>query len=244
MRKRAMLVFACVAGLSTVAPSTAQAQDFKRVHVTLGGGWTAPQSDVADRFGQGYNFNFGVDVSVNPVVAIEGLYSFNGLGEKSDLRLTWRILPGGPTTKRDFFANANAQYGTVSAVFQRPEGGVRPFGLVGMGVYYRPAEITTPGAGYVPGYCNPWWYVCYPGGWVEVDNIIGERSSTDFGMVFGGGVRFGAFYAELRYNYIWGPTFEGLDRTDLPDTSIPPPTDLVGKKANGQFLQTTFGFRF
>ena len=57
---------------------------FKRVHVSLGGGWTAPNSEVADRLGQGYNFNFGVDVAVNPVVAIEGLYSFNGLGEKDD----------------------------------------------------------------------------------------------------------------------------------------------------------------
>ena len=106
----------------------------------------------------------------------------------------------------------NMQYGTASAIFQRPEGGVRPFGLVGMGVYYRPAEITTPGVGYVPGYCDPWWYVCYPGGWVQVDNIIGERSSTDFGMTFGGGVRFGAFYAELRYHYIWGPSIRRIDR--------------------------------
>jgi opacity protein-like surface antigen len=243
MRKRAMFVFGCVAGLLTVAPSTAQAQDFKRVHVTLGGGWTAPQSDVADRFGQGYNINFGVDVSVNPVVSIEGLYSFNGLGEKT-IQLDVADQPGGPTTLRDFSANMNAQYGTVSAVFQGSHGGVRPFGLVGMGVYYRPAEITTPGAGYVPGYCNPWWYVCYPGGWVEVQNVVGDRSSTDFGMVFGGGVRFGAFYAELRYNYIWGPEIEGLDRSELPDLPNVPTSSLVGKKANGQFLQTTFGFRF
>ena len=70
-----------MAGLSAIAPPMAQAQD-KRVHVSLGGGWTAPNSEVADRLGQGYNFNFGVDVAVNPVVAIEGLYSFNGLGEK------------------------------------------------------------------------------------------------------------------------------------------------------------------
>ncbi len=172
-----------------------------------------------------------IDVAVNPVVAIEGLYSFNGLGEKN-IRLPVSINPpieGQPpsTVDTDFFANANMQYGTVSAIFQRPEGGARPFGLVGMGVYYRPMEITTPGVGWVPGYCDPWWYVCYPGGWVEVDQIVGERSTTDFGMVFGGGVRFGAFYAELRYHYIWGPTIEGLDRSNLPNlppasTSLPP----------------------
>ena len=81
MKKRTMFVWAFTAGLSMVAPPIAQAQD-KRVHVSLGGGWTAPNSEVADRLGQGYNFNFGLDVAVNPVVAIEGLYSFNGLGEK------------------------------------------------------------------------------------------------------------------------------------------------------------------
>ena len=202
---------------------------------------SSQNSDVSDRLGQGWNFNFGVDVAVNPVVAIEGLYSFNGFGEKQ-VSLDVADTPGGPTTKRDFFGNMNMQYGTASVILQRPEGGVRPFGLVGMGVYYRPMEVTTPGVGYLPGYCDPWWYVCYPGGWVPVDNIIGERSSTDFGMSFGGGVRFGAIYAELRYHYVWGPEIESLN-TDLPVVN-PPRTDLVGKKANGQFLQTTFGVRF
>ena len=99
----------------------------------------------------------------------------------------------------------NMQYGTANVVFQAPHGHVRPYGLVGMGVYYRPIKVTTPAVGYVPGYCDPWWYVCYPGGFVPVDKIVGERSSTDFGMDFGGGVNFGAIYAEFRYHYIWGP---------------------------------------
>ena len=90
-------------------------------------------------------------------------------------------------------------------IVQKPQGSVRPYGLVGMGVYYRKIRLTTPGVGWVPGYCDPWWYVCYPGGWVETTNIIGDRSSTDFGMSFGGGVNFGVAYAELRYHYVWGP---------------------------------------
>jgi hypothetical protein len=234
-----MLVLGFAAGLSIMAPPMAQAQD-KRVHVSLGGGWTAPNSEVADRLGQGYNFNFGVDVAVNPVFAIEGLYSFNGLGEKA-IALPVAPCEGCAGVPTDFFANMNMQYGTVSAVFQRPQGSVKPYGLVGMGVYYRPIEVTTPGVGWVPGYCDPWWYVCYPGGFVPVDNIVGERSSTDFGMVFGGGARFGVFFAELRYNYIWGPTIEG-QATNLPASVST--ADLAGKKANGQFVQTTFGFRF
>ena len=101
----------------------------------------------------------------------------------------------------------NMQYFTVSAVFQRPEGsGVRPYGLVGGGVYYRPVQVTTEELGFAPGFCDPFWYVCYPGQIVPVEDVIGERSSTDFGMDFGGGVNFGTFYTELRYHYIWGPT--------------------------------------
>ncbi len=239
MRKRTMLVFVFAASLSAAGAPVAQAQD-KKVHVSLGGGWTAPNSEVADRLGQGYNFNFGVDVAVNPVFAIEGLYSFNGLGEKAVL-VPVAPCEGCAGVPTDFFANMNMQYGTVSAVFQRPQGSVKPYGLVGMGVYYRPIEITTPGVGWVPGYCDPWWYVCYPGGFVPVENVVGDRSSTDFGMVFGGGVRFGVFFAELRYNYIWGPTIEGQASTLPASVST---ANLAGKKANGQFVQTTFGFRF
>ena len=103
----------------------------------------------------------------------------------------------GTTVPTDFFAGMNMQYGTVNLVLQKPDGPVRPYGLVGMGVYYRPIEVTTTSVGYLPGYCDPWWYVCYPGGFVPVENVVGKRSSTDFGMDFGGGVKFGV---DLRRN--------------------------------------------
>jgi opacity protein-like surface antigen len=243
MRHKTTFVLVLAAALATIAPGRAQAQD-KRVHVSLGGGWTAPNSEVSDRFGQGYNFNFGVDVAVNPVVSIEGLYSFNGLGEKNvRINVADNPIAGAPGVPTDFFVNMNMQYGTGSVILQKPEGTVKPYGLVGMGVYYRPVELTTPGAGYVPGFCSPWYYVCVPGGFVPVENVIGERSSTDFGMAFGGGVRFGAVYAELRYHYIWGPEITPQTFPNLPAVN-PPLTEDVGKKANGQFLQTTFGIRF
>ena len=101
-------------------------------------------------------------------------------------------------------------------------------------------KVTTPGVGYVPGYCDPWWYVCYPGGFVPVENIVGDRSSTDFGMDFGGGVKFGPAYAEARYHYIWGPTVEE-QVTTLPSTTA---TSTTERKANGQFFMLTFGIRF
>jgi len=240
MRQKTAFVFLLAASLLAIVPARALAQD-KRVHVNLGGGFTAPNSEVKEHLGNGWNFNFGVDVAVNPVLAIEGLYSFNGLGEKN-LKLPVSVTPFDGGVPTDFFANMNMQYGTGSVILQVPEGTVRPYGLVGMGVYYRPVEVTTPGVGFVPGYCDPYWYYCSPGGFVPVENIIGSRSSTDFGMVFGGGVHFGPAYAELRYHYIWGPTI-GSDPTVNP-LSTATGSELVGQKANGQFLQTTFGVRF
>jgi len=222
--------------LLTMSPAGAEAQD-NPVKFSLGGGFTVPNSEIKDHLGNGYNFNFGLEVSVTPAIAIEGLYSFNGLGQKR-ISIPVSPTPNAGSVPTDFFGDMNMQYGTANLVLRKPDGVVRPYGLVGAGVYYRPIKVTTPGVGFVPGYCDPFWYYCYPGGFVPVENIVGERSSTDFGMDFGGGVNFGAVYAELRYHYIWGPT--------VPTTGPvqPLPGVTAERKANGQFLVTTFGIRF
>ena len=100
------------------------------------------------------------------------------------------------------------QYGTANV--DLPEAGRRVPSLRtrGHGRVLSPDQGDDAGRRVRAGVCDPWWYYCVPGGWVPVENIIGERSSTDFGMDFGGGVRFGKIYAEIRYHYIWGPTIE------------------------------------
>jgi len=232
MRQVTILMFA-IATLVGPWSTSAFAQD-KAGYFILGGGFTMPQSEVRDHLGDGYNFVIGGQYNATPLIGIEGLYSFNGLGEKN-IRLPVSPTPGGSSVPTDFFANMNMQFGTVSVVFQTPEGSVKPYGLVGMGVYYRPVQVTTPGVGYLPGYCDPYWYICYPGGFVPVENIIGERSSTDFGMDFGGGVKIASFFAEVRYHYIWGPEIE------VQGTGA---SGLDNNKANGQFLAFSFGLRF
>ena len=227
----------CALAVLAAPISNVSAQD-KKGNFIIGGGYTAPNSEVRDHLGDGYNFVIGRQFNATPVVSIEGLYSFNGLGDKQ-ISIPVSPTPSGGGIPTDFFADMNMQYGTVSVLLQKPEGSVRPYGLVGMGVYYRPVKVTTPGVGFVPGYCDPFWYVCYPGGWVAVENIVGERSSTDFGMTFGGGARFGVFYSELRYHYIWGPEIEE-QVSNLPAVSA----TTTDRKANGQFLTLTFGFRF
>ena len=239
MRHPALLVvFAFVVGAS---PARAQDPD-KPVTVEIGGGYTWALSNVSDYLGNGYNFNIGVTWEASRMFGLEGLYSFNGLGTK-DFTLPVSATPvtGGVPTQ--FSADMNMQYGTASLIVKSPEPArVRPYGLAGMGIYYRPVTVTTPGVGFVPGFCSPWWYYCVPGGFVPVDNIIGERSSTDFGMVFGGGVNIAAsdaasIYLEFRYHYIWGPEIN-------PGAAAASLTGTTATKANGQFLPFTVGVRF
>ena len=92
-----------------VSAAGVQAQDEKKINVSFGGGFTQPNAEVSDRLGSGYNFNFGLQVNLTPAIAIEGLYSFNGLGNK---RLTIPVYPtplasGGVDT--DLFADMNMQ---------------------------------------------------------------------------------------------------------------------------------------
>jgi opacity protein-like surface antigen len=230
---RQTTIFVMAIALTGSMVTSAAAQDDRKVNFILGGGYTAPNSEVRDHLGDGYNFNIGLQVNVTPVIAIEGLYSFNGLGSKQ-ISLPVSPTPNAGGVPTDFSADMNMQFGSANLVFQKPDGGVRPYGLAGMGVYYRPVKVTTPGVGFVPGYCDPWWYVCYPGGFVPVENIIGERSSTDFGMDFGGGVRFAWAFAEARYHYIWGPTIESQTVTAA----------TGDQKANGQFFMLTFGVKY
>lgn len=238
MRQRAGIVMAATLCMALGAVNS-YAQD-KRVYISFGSGFTSPNSEVRDHLGDGFNINFGVQVNVTPVIGIEGVYSFNGLGEKR-IDGPFADTPDLPAVTRSFFGDMNMQYGTAAVVLQKPEGQIRPYGLAGGGIYYRPIKVTTPGAGYVPGWCDPYWYVCYPGGWIPVDYIIGERSSTDFGMVFGGGVNMNIIYAEVRYHYIWGPEIT----IQSPVQPIEPPLITPGTRtANGQFLAFTFGIRF
>jgi len=229
-----------IAGVLALVAGNAQAQD-KKVNVSFGAGYTAPNAEVRNHLGDGYNINFGIQVNLNKKFGIEGLYSFNGLGEKR-ISVNTSGTPGGPTTPTDFFGDMNMQYGTADAVWMG-EVATRTTAYVlgGGGIYYRPITVTTPGVGYVPPFCDPWWYICYPGGFVPVDRIVGSRSSTDFGMNFGAGVTTHFVYAEVRYHYIWGPKVS----EQAPVFPGNPSGSLTSdRKANGQFLQVTFGVRF
>src|SRR5262245_32074167 len=100
--------FVFVASLITTVPNPAFAQ--RPVNVSFGGGYTRPNSEVQDHLGDGYNVNFGVQFNVTPVIGIEGVYSFNGLGQKR-LSIPVSVSPTDASIPTDFFADMNMQYG-------------------------------------------------------------------------------------------------------------------------------------
>jgi opacity protein-like surface antigen len=228
-----------LAALTLMAAVPAAAQVEPKLEINVGGGFTGVYGAGSDRLGNGGNFTVGGIFHLTPVVSLQGEYGWNGMKQKQ-LSLPVSVTPAGTGIPTDFFADANMQYGDFNVMFNPAvQSRAKPYVLAGLGVYYRPVTISTPGVGFVT-VCDPYWYVCYPSA-VSVDNVIGKRSSTDFGMDFGGGVNFklaerASIYFEVRYHYIWGPEVNQVQPLTAGTSST--------TKANGQFVPFTVGFRF
>ena len=153
-------------------------------------------------------------------------------------------IPGGPTSAQLIESNHQMHIGSFNAMW-RTQSKDRPFGgylLGGLGIYHRIVQLTSPAVGYTT-VCDPYWYVCYPAA-VSVDNILGDRSSNDFGINFGGGITFGheaKFYVETRFHYVWGPTINPTAATLPSDTT----TNCAGGcSSNASYFPLTFGVRW
>jgi len=205
-------------------PAAAFAQD-RKLFGEVGIGPTFLFGESADLVNTGFNFDLGATYMATPM-----------FGVKIDMLASWTSVKDSVTANLNV-GEGNALVwvlsgsGVVSSPIDRRVSG---YGVIGGGIYYRKVELTNPGTG-VATICDPWLFICYPS-LVPVDQIVGERSSWDFGMNVGGGVnfRFGdskAFFVESRYHYVWGPTVSAPDGSQ----SI---------EADGKFLPLVFGVRF
>jgi hypothetical protein len=229
-----LLVGAFLVGLSAAAP--AQAQEDRSVFMNVGGGFTVPVSDVSERFGTGGGFNIGVifEPPATPLLGIQVEYAYNGLaGEDKNIPLF--ETPASLVTGEALIESHHSMhYLNFNGMLRMPGDSLfKAYAVGGGGAYYRSVSLTTPDVGYTT-YCDPYWYVCYPTV-VELDRVIGDRSSWDPGINVGGGVTIALgeealFYVETRWHYMWGPEF-----TD---------GEGVTRNANGQYFPVTFGFRF
>jgi opacity protein-like surface antigen len=208
MRRRLVLVTTALLALAT----SAFAQEMSNVEINLGAGFTVPQSDSKNSFGTGGNFQLGAVINLTPTLAFQANYFYNRFGSK-----TFAANPCVPTAAAGevcasipFSLNHSMHDGDFSLLVSAPRGKMlTPYGIAGVGVYHHIVNLTTTSVG-LGSVCDPWIYICYPS-LVPVETLVGDRTSTDFGMNFGGGVLIpigdlAHFYAETRYIHTWGPT--------------------------------------
>ena len=207
---------ACIAVLTVSVPAAAQERPYT---VTLGGAIVGPLSDSADRFTAGFGFTAGVTWHITEQIGLTGDYVWSTLGGQDD----WTGL----VASRPVDVTPRIQFGTVNVRFQAPPAKARLYVLAGVGFYHRTVAMATTGPGDIT-VCAPWWFVCTPGP-VPVGSVNRTHSSNDLGINVGAGITAGRFFAEIRYHFIWGPSF------DTPDGA---------QAATGKFLPLTFGFVF
>ena len=235
MRKLMTMAFA-----ACVLATPAFAQD-KPVEVNFGFGWTFPTTDFKNSFDAGWHGTVGATFWANPKFGFLVDYTYNKMdGPQKTINVAQTPIVGAPTQSALLEANHQIHAVTFDAVF-RPahEGPLGVYVLGGGGYYHRIVQITTPTVGYTT-FCDPYWYVCYPA-LVSVDQIVGDRSSNDFGINVGAGVTFGhsaKFYIESRYHYVWGPEIA---------PSVPAQggsTTAATRTTNAAYFPITFGLRF
>lgn len=231
MRKVVLAAFLVLTGAGL-----ASAQD-KPVDVNVGFGVLMPVSGINDSFDTGWNGNVGATFNVSPTLGIQAEYMYGRMGGPTKQITVFPSPVAGVGADGILESNHQMHVGTFNVVYKAPSNDsiVGGYGLAGLGIYHRTVQLTSPSVGYTT-YCDPYWYVCYPA-LVEVDTIIGDRSSNDFGINFGGGVTFGRdvkFYVEARYHYVWGP------EVNTPTGVTPAQT----YKTNAGYLPITFGVRW
>ena len=213
--------------LAALVPATARAQD-RRVVGEIGVGPTFVMGTAADNIGSGFNFQFGAIYKINDRFGIKLDSMITSHDVKDEVAASLNVGDG------DAWMWHLSGSLLVSTPTSRP---LSVYGIGGLGVYYRKVALTNPGVGFVE-VCNPWLMVCYDAP-IPVDQIVGERSSTDFGVNFGGGLNYRvssntAVFLETRFHYVWGPKTS-------PEVN---PLATTSRSANGQFLPLVFGVRF
>ena len=215
-----------ISGLVLLVAAPVLAQD-RPVNFFIGGGVTFPSGDVASTFDTGGHFLAGLSFNFTDNVGFETDYQYHWMPGPER---TFPNVGGSGTVLIE--SNHQMHVGTFNLIIRTPSSSpVAAYFLAGPGVYHRIAQLTTPSVGFIT-VCDPYWYVCFPAA-VSVDQVVGDRSSTDFGIDFGGGVSFGGgarFFVEARYHYVFG------DDINIPGGGT--------RSTNAQYFPITFGIRF
>jgi hypothetical protein len=207
---------ACAVVLATTVSAAAQEKPYSFM---AGGVLMAPLSNSADRFSMGLGFTGGVAWRFTSGLSVTADYLWSALGVQDDSAATSASRPADVTPR--------IQFGTVNIKFQGPPGRARLHVLAGGGIYHRSVGLSASGSGTIS-VCDPWWFLCPPGP-IPAGSFNGTRTATNPGLNVGVGLTAGRFFAEVRYHFMWGPTFQTPKGTE---------------DANGKFFPLTVGVTF
>ncbi len=234
MRKTVAVIAA--SALLAILPSSARAQDEKKIHVNFGGGPTFPAGDLGNHFNTGWGPAIGVTMDTgNPRFSLQFEYAYRYMGISKNAAVPAPLIVGNTfdanhqTNQLDFNLIAN---------LSKPGAKARIYGLFGPGAYHRKVEITKyEGSGVI---CDPYWYVC---GTYPVNSVIGSRGGWNPGFNIGGGVGIhisetAEFFIESRFHYVVGPDIN--DASATAQAIVP----ANGTSTTGYYWPLTFGFRF
>jgi opacity protein-like surface antigen len=222
------MVLGCLAAL---APAGARAQMYETetgvagpLVWNIGGTLAVPLGKSADRTDVGGGFTLGL--TYNP--AMWGGVQFEYGAAWSNLKNTSGLA--------QIAGHGFLQYFDLNLLVHpvHHQRGVGFYLVGGGGLYYRSVTVTKYEGTTLAPYCDPWLYYCsaVP---VSASSVLGSRSSWDWGLDAGAGITFAVspaarLYFEVRYHYIFGPSFTNSNGSTT--------------HADGQYLPLTLGVRF
>ncbi|MBI5547756.1 MAG: outer membrane beta-barrel protein [Deltaproteobacteria bacterium] len=190
---------------------------------TFGGGLAAPVFDSSKRFPLGGQFDVALGYRLLDRLAVQVDYLYSTYGVSAD------VLQGG-----SFNASHTVQAGNLNfllSVLPRSSS-VELYVLGGPGVYGRTVEVSSVSGEPVPSLCEPGLLLCFSSV-APFPTTLAKATEIGFGLDAGLGMSISLgipvrLFLETRFHFIWGT----IDTPDGP------------RKANGQYVPVSIGFRY
>ncbi len=190
--------------------ATAQAQ-YSHVDVSVGGGFSEPESRMGNNVDTGWNFDARGGYKPSPHLALDLDFNYNRWNLNS-AALARYGEPGGYTSIWSV---------SFTPVLQgSPHWHVSPYILGGPGVYYRNLTLTQPALVNTI-VCDPFFGYCYPAT-VGVNQVVASATTYKMGVNAGAGIQFRLgeshlkAFGEARYSRMF--TTHGADLSFVPIT--------------------------
>ncbi len=192
----------------------------------IGAGVGVPTFEPAQLFNPGLGLMVGIGYHLTRRLTLQADYAYTSYRLESDLL---------PDTEAVLTGGQRMHWTTLVARFEllRPQRALNLTLVGGPGLYWRRISIEQVTGVQLVTFCSPGSFACYPSP-TPVTDVLGERSSFDFGLSAGLNLSVSLGYPvriflEPRFHFILGPLVE---------------TDSGPRRANGYYVPIVLGFQY